>query len=210
MELFQKIQWQLLLIMGVLLLLQPLHLQSKTNIDLIVDTSKKYTFVRELLINGQWSNKGKEVNEFNRTAGNAIGSYWCMAYVFSMFKKVYTYLNLHNPLLRTGRCSEQLKYAKYIGSGLTVVSTRNIGIHSEVGDVFINKEDGVLDDRYIGLDFSGHTGICLTKSDSKGRVQTIEGNTNNGGSRNGNGVYIRNRNIHNMLALIRAPKFTIN
>lgn len=51
-----------------------------------------------------------------------------------------------------------------------------------------------------------HIGIALTEPDEKGLIQTVEGNTNDAGSREGNGVYKKRRTILTVRSRIR---FTI-
>lgn len=44
---------------------------------------------------------------------------------------------------------------------------------------------------------SGHTAVCIGPVTDQGWVPTVEGNTNSGGSRDGDGVYTRSRPWHN-------------
>ncbi len=59
------------------------------------------------------------------------------------------------------------------------------------GDIFI------ID---LGKGF-GHTGLVVNVNGEK--IDTIEGNTNIDGSANGNGVYLRSRNISKIKGFIR-------
>jgi hypothetical protein len=43
-----------------------------------------------------------------------------------------------------------------------------------------------------------HCGIAISAPDKNGWFLTVEGNTNNGGSRNGDGVYQRRRNVRDV------------
>lgn len=48
-----------------------------------------------------------------------------------------------------------------------------------------------------------HIGIATGSPDAKGNVPTIEGNTNGAGSREGDGVYAKSRNISQIRSRIR-------
>lgn len=61
---------------------------------------------------------------------------------------------------------------------------RRLAKTPRVGDIFLLSHGGAR----------GHTGI-VTRVHDDGTVTTIEGNTNNDGSRNGNGVYERTRTV---------------
>ena len=67
----------------------------------------------------------------------------------------------------------------------------------EAGDLFV-----LLDSRGM----AHHIGFVVAVPDHDGRFRTIEGNTNEGGSVNGDGVYWRTRNTRQGVAFIRLPK----
>lgn len=48
-----------------------------------------------------------------------------------------------------------------------------------------------------------HIGIAVSDVDKQGIVQTVEGNTNSDGEREGDGVYRKRRNIANIRSIIR-------
>lgn len=48
-----------------------------------------------------------------------------------------------------------------------------------------------------------HIGIAVGMPDKKGWVRTVEGNTNNAGSREGDGVYLKTRNVSTIRSRIR-------
>lgn len=47
----------------------------------------------------------------------------------------------------------------------------------------------------FSLKSASHCGIAISKPDKDGYFTTVEGNTNNGGSRNGDGVYRKRRHV---------------
>jgi hypothetical protein len=50
----------------------------------------------------------------------------------------------------------------------------------------------------FSLRSTSHCGIAISKPDSRGYFQSCEGNTNPGGSREGDGVYQRRRNVRDV------------
>lgn len=174
-------------------------------INFYLDTAKYYLYVREIYKNGKPINRSKEIDEWNIKAGAPVGSYWCMAFVYNMVKKVYDAFEIKNPLKKTPSVSQQLRYANLIGSGLKVIQTRKIGIKAKKGDIFCIKS-GDDHDSDIGKLWSGHTGFCKTNQASNGKVDTREGNTNKAGSSNGDRVADRTRKVSEFLATIRLPE----
>ena len=64
-------------------------------------------------------------------------------------------------------------------------------------------------DLFVLLNGSGqahHIGFVASEPDEDGRFRTIEGNTNEGGSPNGDGVYERERNSRSGVVFIRIPE----
>jgi hypothetical protein len=185
---------------AVLLLLLPWQLPSD-----VISTARKYLYVRETYYHGQPINRSPDIDRWTRKVGlsvpknpHAPGYYWCMIYVWNMFEEA-----VHpNPLMRTASVSEQLRYANKIGSGLTVIKMSQIGTGDLLrrGDIFCIKE-GIFSDQDIGHLWPGHTG--LTEEESGGYAKTIEGNTNKSGSRNGDRVAEKTRDINSFIAIIR-------
>lgn len=109
------------------------------------------------------SNSGPDVEKYLKSVGLGKGYAWCMAFVFWCVMEASTKLKVANPLLKTGGVLKQ-----WNARPLLRVET------PQAGDIFI-------------IDFgkgAGHTGwveAVLTG----GRIQTIEGNTNSAGSREG-------------------------
>lgn len=171
--------------------------------DAAADTMLSYTHVRET----HGYNRSPEIDRMNRSAGAPVGSSWCMASVVDAFMRAARALGVKSPLLRTPSCSQQLKYANAIGSGLEVIPISDLIGSSSArlprGAVMIMKSGGGSD-RDIGRLWPGHTGINLQQN-ADGTIRTVEGNTSSGRSgsqRDGGGQYVRTRRLRTWLAAI--------
>ena len=177
---------------------QPLSLQS-------VNISKRYLWVRE----NKGVNRSTQIDAWSKPFG-LIGQSWCMMFVWninelaaaefnSSCKPIKT--NVKNPLKKTASCYDQLRYAKNIFSGLLVKPSGRIAVRPKVspGDIGIISERGVKTS-LIGGAWHGHT--YIVDLDMGSSCTTIEGNTNNNGSREGIGVFARSRPKSKTLAFI--------
>lgn len=122
-------------------------------------------------------NRGPEVHRYLKSVGLGQGHAWCMAFVYWCVQMAAEKLNLPNPLVRTAGVLDQWNRTK-LGK-LPARSQRGI----EPGDIFI-------------IDYGrgqGHTGFI--ERVGQGVFHTIEGNTNDEGSREGVEVCRRQRTI---------------
>ncbi len=115
------------------------------------------------------SNRGPEVEIYLKSVGLGGGYSWCMAFVYYCVAQT----KLSNPLKKTGGVLAQWNAKPELRK-----------ITPEPGDIFIM-------DYGKGL---GHTGF-VEKVMPGGMIQTIEGNTNADGSREGFAVCRRTRKI---------------
>ena len=116
----------------------------------------------EIGLSEQGNNRGKEIDRKNDLVGNPRGSPWCMATVYEWIDIACKKLGIKNPLMRTGRVASQLKYAKMIGSGLSVLPNKIIAkTKLNEGDIFIISSKGI-GEGFIGKDWNGHTGLIQT------------------------------------------------
>lgn len=125
-------------------------------------------------------NDGEAVESYLKSVGLGKGYAWCAAFVYWSFNQAAKQLNMNNPLTKTAGVMDH--WHKAIDKRVTT---------PQVGDIFI-------------MDFGGgkgHTGF-VTDSNST-RIFTLEGNTNDGGSREGDGVYKRNRPIGSIKGFLR-------
>jgi hypothetical protein len=126
-------------------------------------------------------NDGPWVEAIQRITGNRRGDPWCASWVAMVLDLAFKGAN---PLPKSGSCDVLLEFARKRG-----------WLQQEpiVGDVFLlmkTKTDAV------------HTGFVTAVGELA--VKTIEGNTNAGGSRDGWGVFARERSRKG-LAFIRIP-----
>ena len=117
------------------------------------------------------SNWGEPVASYLRSVGINFPASWCMAFVYWCFDKAFFAVQQKNILVKTG--GVLLAYNK-------IPSEYKSGV-PKVGSIFIQ-------DHGKGL---GHTGI-VTSFDTR-FIYTIEGNTNDTGSREGIEVCAKKR-----------------
>jgi hypothetical protein len=129
------------------------------------------------------SNRGPRVDEYLRAVGldPGAGSFaWCAAFVYWCFERAARGLGRTNPLPRTAGVLEHWRRAGKAGvTRLAAADATADPGRVRPGMVFVL-------DLGAGL---GHTG--LVESVQGGRLVTLEGNTNDGGSREGIGVFRR-------------------
>ncbi|PXY44520.1 CHAP domain-containing protein [Flavobacterium hydrophilum] len=126
------------------------------------------------------SNAGPAVEKYLKSVGLGKGYAWCMAFVYWCTKEASLQLAIANPLTKTAGVLAMLNFEKDL-----VVK------EPQPGDIFI-------------MDFGkgqGHTGI-VEKVD-KNIIHTIEGNTNDDGSREGYKVCRRIRSKSTIKAYLR-------
>ncbi len=133
------------------------------------------------------SNRGKQVDAYLRSVGldPTRGSFpWCCAFVYWCFQEAARARNQENPMVRTAGCLEHWLKAEER-------SIRRLHVKSAVSNPALVKPGMV----FI-MDFGegkGHTGIV--EKVLGGKLQTIEGNTDPSGGREGGGVYRMHRPI---------------
>lgn len=126
------------------------------------------------------SNAGPEVEIYLKSVGLGKGYAWCMAFVYWVVNQSALKTAIKNPLKKTAGVLAQYQAC------LSLVTKT-----PKPGDVFI-------------MDFGkglGHTGFVEKVVGTK--VHTIEGNTNDQGSREGYAVCRRKREISTIKAFIR-------
>lgn len=135
------------------------------------------------------SNRGVPIDKWNRAAGVPVGSYWCMSFVYAMFKASGT-----RNIIRTASVGFFLSWAH--DQGFVVKRPRK-------GDAVCFFFDRATPS------WPSHVGI-IERVLSLGPafwLQTIEGNTSSGdiGSQdNGGGVY-RRRRLVKRASFVRVP-----
>lgn len=129
-------------------------------------------------------NDGAEVKLFLKSVGLTEGYAWCQALVYWSFEQAAIDLMIKNPVPKTAGVLDCYTRAK--ANGVSIIHD-----NPQEGDQFI-------------MDFGGgkgHTGMVDYVEGDK--VYTAEGNTNDGGSRDGDGVYERLRVVRNIKCFLR-------
>jgi hypothetical protein len=127
------------------------------------------------------SNRGPRVDEYLRSVGldPNDGSFpWCVGFTYSCYEAAARRLGVANPHFRTGGVLEHWKRTR--GRRIAAADAQNDPELIPVGSLFILSTGGG----------NGHTGIVTGVA--HGRLVTIEGNTNDNGSREGIGVFRHN------------------
>jgi hypothetical protein len=131
------------------------------------------------------SNRGPEVDEYLRAVGldPVGGSFaWCVAFTHFCYLRAAQSLNRQNPHIKTPGVLKHWNQAARTPGVIRVTRAEALADPTLVkpGSLFI-------------IDFGdgfGHSGMVI--GTANGRLTTIEGNTNDSGSRNGIGVFQRN------------------
>lgn len=116
-------------------------------------------------------NKGRAVERILKRTGLGPGNPWCAAFVADVGAAM---LQQHWPLPKTASCDMLLEFAR---------KKRILSNTPKPGSVFLlmrHQHDAI------------HTGF-VTKVLAKGVFNTVEGNTNPNGGREGYGVFVRSR-----------------
>lgn len=128
------------------------------------------------------SNRGDEVDDYmNAVDGTLRGQAWCMAFVYWCFRQATGNAPLRVPKTASVWRSWEMAQEGNIGRIITAKQARAEPELVKPGMVFYIDTGG----RH------GHTGFV--RDIVNGKLLTIEGNTNNDGSREGYGVFQRNK-----------------
>lgn len=158
--------------------------QSKTLALRALEIARTKVGVREMTGN----NDGPEVEAYLKTVGLGKGHSWCMAFMVWCFQEAAKQLGIKSPLISTGSCMDQWDDIQGV---VKIVKPQRGDVRP--GDIFIID----LGNR------KGHTGLIGDYANAAGEVPTVEGNTNDNGSANGDGVYDRVRNVAKLAGVIR-------
>lgn len=133
----------------------------------------------------QGRNRGPLIDKFNRTAGVELGSPWCATSASYIIGQACYATGILRPLPGFASCARILQQARELG---LVVAPSNC----RPGDLFV----------YVNSDGTGHMG-WIASHPTEGKVTTLEGNTNPGGERDGDGFYERRRTVSGFDGVIR-------
>lgn len=138
----------------------------------VLELAAKEIGVREL-----GRNRGQRIEEYLACVSCPPGNPWCAAFVSFIYEQAAKALGMENPLSKAAAVNKLWRKAPFW--------TRTK--EPTPGSVFIRFQNP---DNDYSL---GHTGIVSQVI--PGAIVTIEGNTDDGGSRDGDGVYLRTRPI---------------
>lgn len=140
---------------------------------------------KELGVKEETANWGKDIKKYLNSVNINFPASWCMAFVYWCFNEASVKLALKNPLPKTGGVMKH--YNETMGIRLKDKKT------VQPGDVMIlNFGKGL-----------GHTGIVESVDLPNNTVITLEGNSNNSGSREGIEVVRHERKIDKVYSFIR-------
>ncbi len=129
------------------------------------------------------SNRGPQVDKYLKSVGldPTKGSFaWCAAFVYNCFERAAKELGRSNPVFRTAGVLAHWNNTSKVGAArITAAKAKDNPSLVKPGHIFVIDHGGG----------AGHTGIV--ERVVGGKLVTIEGNTNDGGSREGIGVFRR-------------------
>lgn len=151
------------------------------------------------------SNKGPEVTKYLQSVGLSGGLPWCMAFVYYVFDEVCKRLGKTNGTVKTGGCLNHWNQAPS-DAKIPVDQIKSNPSLIRPGQIFIMTRPGK------GL---GHTGIVVSVNEGDRSFTSMEGNTNDQLSGEGDRVGINKRKIDgtNLVGFIdyfknsRTPEF---
>lgn len=150
-------------------------------LDAVLDVARSQLDVREI---PRGSNRGPEVDAYlTSVSASLLGQPWCMAFVYWCFAKASANIGVANPAPKTASVwrSWEMVHEARTANIVSAAEARADPDRLIPGMVFYIDTGGR----------SGHTGFVTGLAD--GKLVTLEGNTNNDGSREGYGVFTRNR-----------------
>ena len=139
----------------------------------------------------------KEVGLDNRLQRKQTGTgfSWCLLFVRGVYEEAGKMLRVKNPLPKIAGVHNLWVYAKANELRFRVVQAEEIiagTTKSVAGDIIIMLYSGG----------KGHTGLTKRQV-SNWELETREGNTNQAGSREGNGVYTKRRAVESLAGVIK-------
>jgi lysozyme family protein/peptidoglycan hydrolase-like protein with peptidoglycan-binding domain len=131
------------------------------------------------------SNRGPRVEEYQNSVGSfCVGQAWCMCFMHWVFRTAAQQLGTTSPVPKTGGVLDAWTQSQKLRSPVKIVTADDAEDDPslvEPGMAFFLRTS----------DRTGHTGLVV--ANFNGLLETIEGNTNNGGSREGIGVFRRRK-----------------
>jgi hypothetical protein len=130
------------------------------------------------------SNRGPKIKQYLNSVGLNEGNPWCASFIYYCAQKAASKLGNPNPVYKTGGCLSH--WNNTTGIKVKAKDAQDNVSLVKVGSIFIMDHGGG----------KGHTGIITSREG--GFINTIEGNSNDNGSREGLGVFTLQRKITNI------------
>ena len=170
---------------------QSVPVRNETSNELLAEVVRVAVSQIGVMEDPRGSNRGPQVDKYIEATGlNPSGRFaWCACFIFWCYKQACESLGKTNPVIKTAGVSEHWRRAGEKGIP-RITGTQAVGNPGLIrpGHIFIMT---------FGSSGLGHTG--LVERVTGGKLVTIEGNTNEGGSREGIGVFRRSlRKISNI------------
>lgn len=135
------------------------------------------------------SNRGPMVDQYQLSIGLDPSGHnpWCMAFMYWCFGEAARRLGVQNPAIRSASCLDVWHRASLLSAPKQLTSTQAKTDWGRVkpGMIFILETNPNT--------HAGHTGIVKSVSPLTGILNTVEGNSNEDGSREGVGVFLLKR-----------------
>jgi len=141
---------------------------------------------RQVIEQPRGANSGTEVNRYLKSVDLKLGDPWCAAFVYYIFSELSKRLSQPNPLPKTGGVMKHWETAP-ADVKIKIADARTNPSLIKPGQIFIMTRPGK------GL---GHTGIVISSDPSKGTFTSIEGNTNDQQSGEGDRVGVNTRRVN--------------
>lgn len=140
----------------------------------LIEIAMKYVGVME---NPVGSNRGTQIDEWNKAVGVPVGSFWCASFTSAVARRWEAMTGIDFPINGSASCDSWFNQAKSKGL-LTRVP--------KPGHILLVMKSSESSDAI-------HIGIC--GYESNGLISSIEGNSNNDGSANGTMVALRKNHL---------------
>ena len=150
-------------------------------LEAVLEAARKEIGVMEVPPGSNW---GPKVKGYLKSVGINFPAAWCAAFVYFCFEEVAKATGKANPCFKTG--GVMLHWNKTTGKKILMADAVNNPGLVKPGHIFMMSFGGG----------KGHTGFV--ESVNGGFITVIEGNTNDGGSREGVGVFRRTRKINSI------------
>lgn len=161
---------------------------SSVKVECLLDIARMNLNVTENPLGSNW---GEEIKYYLSYCNLKTPNPWCAAFVCYCLSNVGC--DISHPKFGLVAMWSKNEWAANV-----VIDSRKSGVNISPSDV---KPGDIFTIYYSNLKRDGHIGIV--EKIEGGKLVTIEGNTNSGGSREGIGVYRRTRSLNSISKILR-------